>query len=310
VELILARPVDSDRDQLALALRRELGAARIPLRLTQPDAPGWPTAESFAGAIRGAVGRGAAGLIVEPREEPAAIDALYEAVDRGVAVLLLDRPVPARGGKTIPRVEYTSFLDAGRQVVGAALEAGRSLGRVGPGRVVILHHRSDDPYLDRSLESLLAPCREAGRPARVLTFEGDAERGLAALRESLKAEPGMDILFVDDTYGMFAGYHLHREWPGADRRGFLLAGYASADVRTLEVLTRAYAFGDRSVDSYALEASRAIRSLLDGRPVGDVIGVPVTFRRQAEIPPTGPIEAVSPVKRRVQSSAAPPPNKG
>lgn len=96
VELILGRPPDDDRVFFDTVLRRDLGKYQIPLRLTRPDAQKPLSPEALAAAIRAAVGRGAAGLVVEPSDEAGVIDALHDAVGRGVAVILLDRSVPAR----------------------------------------------------------------------------------------------------------------------------------------------------------------------------------------------------------------------
>jgi ABC-type sugar transport system substrate-binding protein len=283
VELILARPADSDREYLALALRRDLGRVRTIFRVTKPESGAAFSPGEQADAIRTAVGRGVAGLVVEPSEEPAVVDALYDAVGRGVAVLLLDRPVPARGGKTIPRVEFTGFAEVGRQIVEDLLEADRSLKRTDPGRAVILHHRSDDPYIDRSLDSLLGPCKASGKPMEVVNFEGMTENATEALWTLLKADPKLDIVLADDTFGVLAAYHLLAEQTQAGRREFLLGGYTPYDTRTPEMLERAKAFGDRSVETYALKTTQAIVNLLDGRPAGDVIEVPVKFHRRSKI---------------------------
>jgi ABC-type sugar transport system substrate-binding protein len=296
VELILARPADADRLYLDQVLRRELAKARIPLRLTQPASRETSLPEDLAGAIRAAVGRGAAGLVVEPREEAVVVDALYDAVGRGVAVLLLDRPVAERGGKTIPRVEYTGFGDVGRQMVEAAQEADRSQERTKPGRVVLLHHRSDDPYLERSFASLLGPCKAAGKPMEVLEFEGDAEQGMAMLRKSLEADPGIDIVLADDALGVFAGFRVQVDWTESGRRGFLLAGYTPYDYRIVTYLERIHAIGDRSVESYASKTSQAIRHLIDGKPVGVLVEVPVTFNRRTTKPASAAKETGAPKK--------------
>jgi ABC-type sugar transport system substrate-binding protein len=234
----------------------------------------------MAGAIKAAADRGVAGLIVEPRDEPVVVDSLYDALGRGIAVLLLDRPVPARGGRTIPRVEYTGMDDAGRQVVADIVAADRKFKRAGPGRAIILHHRTDDLYIDRCLASLLEPLRAAGKKPEVVIFEGDTDRAIAALRKALDADPPIDIVLADDKYGMGAGINLRAEWTRAGRPEFLLAGYTPYDSRTPDMFQRARSFADRSVDSYALKTFQAIRSLLDGKSVGDVVAVPVTFHRQ------------------------------
>jgi ABC-type sugar transport system substrate-binding protein len=283
VELILARPPDSDREYLALALRRDLGRVRTIFRLTKPDSGAAFSPREQADAIRAAVGRGVAGLVVEPSEEPAVVDALYDAVGRGVAVLLLDRPVPPRGGKTIPRVEFTGFADVGRQIVEDLLEADRSLKRTDPGRIVILHHRSDDPYIDRSLDSLLGPCKASGKALEVIAFEGTSENATEALRKLLKADPKLDIVLADDTFGVLAAYSLLADQTQAGRREFLLGGYTPYDTRTPEMLERAKAFGDRSVETYAMKTTQAIVKLLDGKPAGDVVEVPVKFHRRSKI---------------------------
>jgi ABC-type sugar transport system substrate-binding protein len=283
VELILARPANDDRVFLTQVLRRELGKVPIPFQLFEPDSPERSSPEAMAGAIKSAADRGVAGLIVEPRDEPAVIDALYNALGRGIAVLLLDRPVPARGGRTIPRVEYKGMDDAGRQIVADIVETDRNLKRASPGRAIILHHRTDDLYIDRCLASLLEPLQAAGKKPEIVPFEGDADRGIAALRKAIDADPAVDLVLADDKHGMAAALHLRAEWTRAGRPEFLLAGYTPYDSRTPDMFQRARSFADRSVDAYSLKTSQAIRSLLDGKPVGDVVAVPVTFHRQTTL---------------------------
>jgi ABC-type sugar transport system substrate-binding protein len=283
VELILARPPDTDRDYLALALRRELGKARIMFRLTQPDSGAASSPEQVAPAIRAAVGRGVAGLIVEPLEDPAVIDALYDAAGRGVAVLLLDRSVPARDGKTIPRIEYVAVADVGRQIVEDVLEADRSFHRTRPGRVVILHHRSDDPSSERYLASLFGPIKASGRTPEVIAFEGDSARAAEALRKSLEADPNLDILLADDSSGTAAAHQVHVDWVKAGHPEFVFGGYSPYDTRTPELLTRVQAFGNRSVESYAMKTAKTIRSMLDGNAVDELVGIPVTFHRRSKV---------------------------
>jgi hypothetical protein len=89
---------------------------------------------------------------------------------------------------------------------------------------------------------------------------------------------------ADDAVGVYAGFRIHVELTGSGRREFVLAGYTSNDYRIVTFLERIYAIGDRSVGSYASKASRAIRSLMEARPVGDVVAVPVTFSQLATVP--------------------------
>ncbi len=265
------------------ALRRELGKARITFRRVDPDSQEPSSPEALAAAIRAAAERGVAGLIVEPLDRPAVIDALYDALGRGCVVLLLDEPVPALAGKTIPHVEYTGLADAGRQVVADIVNVDGKLKRTGPSRVFVLHHRSDDPYMDRCLASLVEPLRAAGKRPEVVAFERDADRAIAALRKALGADRRIDIVLADDNYGITAAINIRREWAQAIRPEFLIGGYSPYDNRTPEMLRYVRSFADRSVESYAVRTFQAIRSLLDGKPVGDVVGVPVPFHRQTTV---------------------------
>ena len=249
VELILAGPPDDDRVLFEIVLRHELAKVRIPLRLTQSDPQKRSSPEGLADAIRAAAGRGVAALVVEPSEEAVVVDALYDAISRGVAVLLLDRPVPARGGKSIPWVEYTGFADVGRQIVAAVLEANRKLEPARPGRVLFLHHRSGDPYLERAFQSLLEPAQAAGKPLELLEFDGNAEQGMAVLRKSLEADPEIAVFLADDAVGVQVGFRIHANRIRTGRPGFLLAGYLSNDYRYVTFLDLMYAIGDRSVGS-------------------------------------------------------------
>ena len=192
---------------------------------------------------------------------------------------------PSPRSKWIPRVEYTGFVNVGQQLVAAVLEADRTRKKTKPGRIVLLHHlRSDDPYLKRSYESLLGPCQAAGKPMEVLEFDGDVERGMAVLRKSLEANPAIDILLADDAVGVHVGFRTHIDWTESGHPGFLFAGYTPYDYRIVTFLDRVYAIGNRSVESYASKTCQAILSLMDAKPVRDVIRVPVEFNERPTVP--------------------------
>jgi hypothetical protein len=296
VEFILARPANADRDYLELALRREMGKGRIMFRANQPEPGESASAPRLAGAIRSAVDRGVAGLIVEPLDDPAVIDALYDAEGRGVAVLLLDGAIPPRNGKTIPRVEFVAVDDVCRQIAEDVLEANRNFHRTRPGRAIILHHRADDPYLDRCRAAMLGALKAAGKPTEEIAFEGKAETAQEALEKSLKADPNIDILLADDAYGMAAAYAVQGPRVKAGHPEFLLGGIAPYDSRTPELLGRAQAFGDRSVEAYATKVAQGIRGRLDRKAVDDVLGVPFTFHRKSKLFVATPAETVAPEK--------------
>ncbi len=283
VELILGQPADTDRQYLIVALRRELGVMRMVFRIDEPQAGQAVSPARLASAIRSAAGRGISGLLVEPLDVPAVVDALYEAAGQGVAILLLDRAVPPRDGRSIPRVQYQAIADVGEQIASEVLEADRSFHRTRPGRAIILHHRVDDPYVERCLAAMRDPLKAAGKPLQVLDFEGGSTQATEVLDRALEADPNIDILLADDGYGMAGGRTVYLEWTRAARPEFIFGGFAPYDNRSPELLSHAQAFGNRSVDRYATGAVRAIRSLIDGKKVDDVIGVPMTFHRRKKL---------------------------
>ena len=97
---------------------------------------------------------------------------------------------------------------------------------------------------------------------------------------------------------MAACYKVQGPWAKAGHPEFLLAGIVPYDTRTPELLARAQAFGDRSVEAYATKVAQAIRSRLDRKPVDDVLGVPVTFHRKAKLYVATPAEAAAPAPEK------------
>jgi len=293
VELILAKAPDSDRLYLAQAQRREMGKAKIVFRTVEPkpletdpnaNRPPSFTPAQLAEAIRKAVEHGASGLIVEPLEDPAVLDALYEADGRGVAVLLLDRPVAPRAGKSLHTIRYASFAEPGRQIVQTTLDAAKLLGRQQGGRILILHNRSADPYATERLKSLVDPVTAAGKSADVIEFEADSGRGVAALQSSLAADPKVAIVLADDDQGMSVCLRVLSELRNASRPEFLVGGYLAYDYRTAsDAMGQAVAFADRSVESFATKTFQTMLSLLDGKPVGERVEVPIIVHKKPTI---------------------------
>jgi ABC-type sugar transport system substrate-binding protein len=291
VELILARPTNADRMYLVQALRREMGKAKILFRTVEPQAtetgkqPAQPlTPAELAEAIRTAVANGAAGLIVEPLEEPAVLDALYEADARGVAVLLLDRSLPARGGKPLHSVGYMPFTEPGRQIVQAALDAAGLLGQLEGHRIILLHDRSTDAYDAERLAALADPLKAAGKSFDVLEFDGSPAQAAAALRTALDIDPKVAIVLADESNGMIAAYQVLSDRKKTNAPEFLFAGFAAYDYRSsTDLLGRAIAFSDRSVESYATKTFQTISRLLDGKPLDERVEVPMPVHKKSTI---------------------------
>jgi len=299
----LAKTEDPDRVYLTQSLRREMGKAKIIFRTVEPKSleHGPNRTQSFspeqlAGAIRAAVARGVSGLIVEPVEDPVVLDALYQAENRGVAVLLLDRPASPWGGKSIPCIRYASFTEPGRQIVQSILESAGLLRDRAGDRIVVLHDRSPDPYGAERRDSLTAPLEAAGKPFDMIEFEGDSAAAVVALRNSLAANPRVVIILADSDQGLFACQQFRTEWLEANRPDFLFGGYLAYDYRSAsDILGQAAVFADRSVESFAVKTFETMRSLLAGKPVDERVEIPIVVRRKRTMfVPTTTKEAAAP----------------
>jgi ABC-type sugar transport system substrate-binding protein len=281
IELLLARPADDDRNYLVQVLRREAGKARMVFRIVQPESGASFSPEAIAKEIRAAVARGASGLIVEPLDGPAIGDALHEAVSQGMAVLLLDRPVASAVGQSIPFIRYGPLPDAGRAIVQAALEAVSLFDRAEPDRIILLHHSSTDAYAGEQMSSLTDSLKAAGKSFSLIEFQTDALQAVDLLKKSLAADPRLDLVLADDHAGMSGAQHVLTEWTDTGHPTFLVAGYLAYDIRTsTEMVRNATAYGDRSVEAFGLKTFQTVQSLLDGKPVGDRVDVPISIHKK------------------------------
>jgi hypothetical protein len=277
-ELILAKPPNPDRIYLTSALRRDAGRAKMLIRISQP-APGESSSpERLAKAISLATVRGSAALIIEPIDDPAVLDQIDEAQSKGLAILLLDRPLRPRGGKSIPVLRYESFEKLGRQIVQTALDAATRADRLGHGRIVVLQNRTSDPYSAERLASLTDALKAAGQPYEILAFQGEAAAATAALRPLLTAASGVALVLAEEDQGLTGSRHLLAP-PGttADPE-FVLAGYGSYDLFQSDyVVLNCSGYGDRCVGQYAKSVFNTVRGLIEGKPVGDRIEVATLF---------------------------------
>jgi ABC-type sugar transport system substrate-binding protein len=301
VELILATPPSVDRIILEQTLRREAGRAKMAFRTVKPEALREPSQHAtprplnpaeLAEAIAAAVARGAAALIVEPNLDPGVVDALYQARAYGVAVLLLDRPVPPRGGQSIPWITFASFAGPGREIVETVLDAASRLGRLKE-RVLVLENRSPDPYGARRLESLTTALKAARRAYELVAFEGDSSAALAALRKSLAADSKVAILLAEEDNGLWACHAAQAERRKENQPEFILGGYISYDIRSAnEKLAGFTAFGDRAVEPFAMKAFRTVQSLIEGKPVGERVEMPINVHKVSTIfvPKSTPVQ--------------------
>jgi len=278
VELILVNAPTQERAYLAQALRRDLGRAKMLLRYTKPEPGQKLSSEQMAAAIRTAIGRGSAVLLVEPIDDRTVLDLLYEAQSRGMKVLLLDQPIPPRGGKPIPVLCYQSFSKPGRQIVEAVLEAAKLTHSLNDGRIVVFRNRSTDAYSADRLASLTEPLKAAGLKYEILDFEGDANAAKEVLTSSLAVPPRISIVLAQDDDGFAASHEILRQRIKQGKPEFLLGGYSAYDIGgSTDTVNKATAFCDSSLEAYASKTFQTVRNLIEGKVVADRTEVPVVF---------------------------------
>jgi ABC-type sugar transport system substrate-binding protein len=295
IELVLAKPPNRERVYLTQSLRRDAGKAKMLLRVTNPERGQPPSPERMAAAIRAAIERGSMALIVEPMDDPTVLELLYKAQAHGTPVLLLDRPIPPRAGKSIPCIRYEPFEKLGRQIVQAVLETARLTRRPGDGRILVVQNRSTDPYSAERLASLTDALKAAGQSYETLSFEGDASAAAAIVQAALAAPTKVAIVLAEEDEGLNgARRNLARPGDNSQPDKFVLGGYGSYDLMQSDyAIAKCAAYGDRAVGEFAVTAFKTVRSLIEGKPVGDRIETPMSFHRSntSDVPQTQSSEA-------------------
>jgi ABC-type sugar transport system substrate-binding protein len=282
VELLLANPRIFDRAFMVMAFRREAGKALLSIRYDEPTTAVSPAsvAERMAGEIREAMKRGAAGLIVEPIDDPTVIDLLYQAQANGLAVLTLHHPVPTRSGKTIPCVVYEKLEPFGAELVKFTLEAARLNLHPDNGRIVILQNKLTDVYSAERLLSLTGPLKAAGRSFEILSF-GDERTGAAkALEKLLESGPPVDIVLAEDDEGLMAAQSVLKARISDRKSQFMISGYVAIDAQNAyDAIDNCATVVDRALDVFCARAFKAWNQIREGKPVPPRVEVPMLVRK-------------------------------
>jgi hypothetical protein len=119
---------------------------------------------------------------------------------------------------------------------------------------------------------------------------------------SLAVPPKVSVLLAEDDEGFAASHKILSQRTKQGQSEFLLGGYATVDTRTsAELAGNAVAYCDRSIETYATKAFQTVRSLIEGKPVGDRVEVPVVFHHATilYVPTTRPLngDPVPPKKK-------------
>lgn len=299
VELILGRPPNADQVFLAQILRQQTGKAQTSFRSFAPEADEPRPTEWTVKAIQAAVEMGAAGLLVEVDPAPAVVAALAEARAKGVAVLSLETPIPATGGKPFPVVTYGSFPEAGRKIVKTLMDAALKFPDFQSTRILIIDNRAGGVFRERRLESLTAPLKNLGRKWDVVWFDGTQNDAQRALNKALtKPGPRVSVVIAQEDLGLFVAHRALLARIEQNQPEFLIGGYFSYDSRSgHEMLNNIVVFGDRAVTLFAAKAFESLMLMIKGKPVPDQIEVPIVVRSTNTIfIPTPPANTASPAK--------------
>jgi ABC-type sugar transport system substrate-binding protein len=164
---------------------------------------------------------------------------------------------------------------------------------------VVLQNRSTDPYSADRLSSLTDALTTAGQPYEIHAFEGDATAASAALQSLLAVPSKVAIVLAEEDQGLAGSRRTLTLLGEKGQAEFVLGGYGSYDLYSSDyVIVKCAAYGDRCVGAYAVAAFRTVRSLMEGKPVGDRIEVPMIFYRASTIDAP-----------KTPRNEAPPPNK-
>jgi ABC-type sugar transport system substrate-binding protein len=281
VELILCRAQTGDRQLMEQVLRRELGKARISLRMTKAEGAEAGSANLLVEGIQAAVSRGVALLVLEPLDTPEVRVALREAETRGVAILLLDQPLPSRqSNRNLPTLSLTGFPERSKELVVAALEDAGHFGLPSDGTALLVQNRSVDSYSKQRQESISNALKDSGRVFHVLEFEGGRSQAHSILVDYLKAHPQVCVILTEEDYGLGAAVDVHRALSNLGLHEFILGGYASYDLRIdPEVARRCAGFVERSLADYAVKISELARAAMEGKPLPERTNIDMLFVR-------------------------------
>ncbi len=307
VELLLARPANLDRLYLEQYLRRDTGLSKCAFRSEMPkeNEPCGP--ERLAREIRAAADRTTGVLMLEPIDAPVVRDALHEAEAKGLAIVLLDAPLPSSSpGKSYPYVAFQPFEPVSQKLVETLADDAKRLRLPPHGEALVIKDIAQDCADPDRLNSIKKALQAAGHPFEVIEVEASVPKAaIEPLRRKFETSPKVTIAVADHEYPLQAAFEARDQWRGAGKHAVALGGYAACDAR-LDSLSKALSecIVDRNTEGYARKALQVALDLMDGKPVAErneielrLIHHPPTYYPQAaetkpaDLPPAQPAAA-------------------
>ena len=266
VELILAGDVVDDRLSWEQAARLEASNAKAIFtvaRITNAD-----PASKMAELIRDAMKRGISALVVEPVEGSEFVEAVNDARDQGVAVVVLDKAVPGRDpSKTYPTVIYTAFEEPARRLIEGVIKRAQADGLPSDGSALVLVSPKYGPDTESRVATLIKTLEKAGiAKVERLEFEGNFEVADKVLTAKLESDPKITLVICHEEQGI-SGAVASRQALKSKRK-FEVAGTSSVDrVLSATVLSASSGIVDRNVPNLARQALKIAVGMAKGEKV-------------------------------------------
>jgi len=250
-------PLLSSYEQAALLAA---GKEQAILRLEKPeeDAPASRQVE----LIRKAIADGATAILIVAQDPKAVAPALVEAREKGISVVLLDRPVPVEG-TPLTLVTQPPLAESARKMVDQVIKAVEEfkLPAEAPA-VLIVHQRPDDPDLSARASALREALKGAGvTEIMEFRFEEPGAESKTLYEQAVTREPTVSMIFAndDDALAAVAGPRADSVRDGGVPR--MLGGMVSQP-RNLDLVSFNQAAGLVNMDIQGL-MDRAVRAAIE-----------------------------------------------
>jgi ABC-type sugar transport system substrate-binding protein len=263
-------------------------AAMLEVVAPKPDDPAARQAE----LVREAVLHRASALLVVAQDPPSLAPALSEARDKGVPVILLERPVPSTG-KPFLMVTRPPYLKLARELIDAAVAEAKAVGLPTDGPALLLVDNRNDDQTNARVEALKTALAERGvKLVDAVVFGEDPSNPDSTLAqkvvEQVTASKGpLAMVVAEDAVGLGGGSSART--PLGIKGEYVLVGlsidHASEGLTTYQDCA---AVGYLNPADVARQAVALAMRVLRGEKVPERTEVPFTlFRSKAPRPPGG-----------------------
>lgn len=269
--------------------RREMARTRTLADVRRLE-PGDPP-EKQAELIRNAVGEAPSALIVMADEPAAVAQALQEARDEGIPVVLLDRDVPLEGSPAT-LVTYTNERDIAKTIIDAAVQSARKVGFPEAAPAMILVGENYDDHTEERIKAAREELEARGyRVLPEVRYQGLLEDAKQALAVAFATAPHVAIVVAEDDLALKAAATFRHQLDRTQRR-FVMVGYTHEKVtKDLAKYNLAAAVVDLNMTEIVRTAFDTALALTRGETVPRVVESPTPVLRslgeekEGQVPP-------------------------